>query len=348
MKKYILIIIAMSITLFWTSCEKDELGPTLLSDIKGPVLKAPAEASFILNEDNAADVFTKFTWEKADYGFNAAATYSLQIAKEGNNFKKIYDLGVTSKNELELTIADANNAFLVFGLIENQANKVEFRVMSVLNKKVDTVYSNTIKLDITPYYSEINYPIVFVPGGYQGWSPSDSTTVIYSINSDSKYEGYLYMGSGYKQGFKITGQPDWGSDDYIYGDDGSNSGVLANPGSDIKVADSEDMYFLIADISEMTYSLTKTIWSIFGTATGNTDINSTYDEGTKLLSVTSDLSAGSFIFRANGADEIIYGDENGNMKLDASNSPIEIAEAGNYTITMNLNKPPYKYTVTKN
>jgi hypothetical protein len=77
----------------------------------------------------------------------------------------------------------------------------------------------------------------------------------------------------------------------------------------------------------------------------------TYDKTKKLWSVTANLTAAEFKFRANNAWTYNLGKlktaPNGvNLQYDGDNIAVE---AGNYTITLDLSVPRvYKYTITKN
>jgi len=89
--------------------------------------------------------------------------------------------------------------------------------------------------------------------------------------------------------------------------------------------------------------------SAYGGATDSKDINFEYDAENNQLSVTTDLAAGSLQFRANAGEGLILGDNDANGKLQIDGSNISVAEAGNYTILLNiLNEAEYKYELIKN
>jgi len=352
MKTKILSILIIFTLLFTYSCEKKEIVKINPNNIVKPVLSLPS-SNILLEEANADDEII-FEWTKADYGTKLAINYTLEIDRKGNDFKKAYQIGVTTKNSLTLAKKDFNNSLLTFGLIEYVENEVEMRVKSSVSEYFDDIISDKKELSVNPYYTEIDYPVLYVPGSYQGWAPSNTETVVFSVNNDEVYEGYLFFPDASTE-LKFTRVTDWVEEHTIGDPDGSGtSGTLqvgSWGGNNIKISDGAGMHKVIADIADVdnaTYTIFLTTWSLFGSATSDADINMTYNETSKLLEITSNLSAGNIIFRANATDELIFGDENGNMKLDAGNYPIEISESGNYTITMNMNKPPYKYSITKN
>ena len=72
----------------------------------------------------------------------------------------------------------------------------------------------------------------------------------------------------------------------------------------------------------------------------------TYSAG--VWTITLDLVAGDIKFRANDDWAINYGSNNANGICDAGGTDIPIAAAGNYTITLDLRGPLYRYTIVQN
>ena len=188
-----------------------------------------------------------------------------------------------------------------------------------------------------------SYPVLYVPGSYQGWDPSNTTTVIASVGSNSQYEGYLNFTSDNVQ-FKICPAPNW---NHAWG--GAN-GILDPNGGNI-TAGVAGYYKLNVDTTALTYTLVKTTWGLIGDATPggwNTDTPMSYDTASKEWTAVLDLTAGTLKFRANGVWDINYGDNNGNGILEAGGSNIPVTTAGSYTVSMKLGIPDYTYTIVRN
>lgn len=189
-----------------------------------------------------------------------------------------------------------------------------------------------------------DYPKLQVPGSYQSapWTPGDNTTVLASVNSDDKYEGYLYFPANAEFKFlkgSAWGDPDWGGAD----------GILVPGGANIKVTDA-GYYKLNVDLTALTYTVVKTDWGVIGSATANgwdSDQNMSYDATTGEWSVVMDLVAGDVKFRANDGWDINYGDDGPNGILEAGGTNIAIPEAGTYTLTMKLGVPDYTYSIVR-
>jgi len=79
----------------------------------------------------------------------------------------------------------------------------------------------------------------------------------------------------------------------------------------------------------------------------------TWDPANQVLTVTLDITADSeggrqIKFRANDDWALNYGDTDKNGTLVAGGENIDVDSDGNYTITLDLNGPVYRYTLVKN
>ena len=140
--------------------------------------------------------------------------------------------------------------------------------------------------------------------------------------------------------------PSW---DNNWGDTGAD-GTL-NPGGDNIKAAEAGYYKLNVDLVGLTYTAVKTTWGLIGSATPggwDTDTPMTYDVVNKVWTCTVDLTGDKVKFRANGGWDLNYGDDGANGSLEAGGADIAVPAAGNYTVTLNLSNPVYKYKLQKN
>ena len=329
------------------SCKKDETKVVITSTPGAPVLSMTEGQSFVLTEADK-DVPLTFFWSAADFGAQVIVTYELKAALAGTGFEDPVSIGIVT-DALELTIktVDLNNKLLP---LETNATapdplNLEFRVIATVNSNVDPVSSAGVGQVYTPYYVEIIYPVLFVPGSYQGWNPSDSTTSIGSVGQNTNYEGYIWFDTDNVE-FKYTQGPSW---DVNWGDDGAD-GTL-NPGGSNILAGAAGYYWLKVDLAALTHSFLRTEWAVIGDATPggwDTDTDMTYDPVAKVWTVTMNLTAAKIKFRANNAWDLNYGDDGPNGVLEQGGADIQVPSEGNYTITLNLSKPLYTYTLVKN
>lgn len=174
-------------------------------------------------------------------------------------------------------------------------------------------------------------------GSPLGWD--DETALTYHPASKT-WRGVMHLKA---EEIKFRANHNW---DYNYGS--SSKDEKLNAGGDNIAISHEADYAIVLDLSkpfEYTYEANR--WGIIGDATAggwDNDQDMVWDAGNGVFTITADLAAGSFKFRANDAWTLNYG---GSLDaLTAGGDNIAVATAGNYTITFD----PWalKATVTKN
>lgn len=355
MKKWFnILLFSGTAALLITSCKKDE-DKTVLIPQNAPKLTASATTMVLDSNKRSTNVVT-FNWNKVSYGYAAVVTYSLEFSLASDNFTSsaLVEIGT------DVTTAGFTHGGLdtilyqTVGLEANVASGVKVRVRADVKKggsasgpsAVAPVYSDTVNMTITPYQFVLVYPVVYVPGAYQGWTPETANTLA-SVKSDNAYEGYVNYTTG-NLAFKITPLPDWTSS---YGSGGGDN--LSKTGGDLTVS-SAGYYRLEANTSTLKWSATKTDWGITGSATPGgttTDTKMTYNAAAQTWSVTTNLVAGGLKFRANSDAsnaKNTLGLTKG--KLAAGGNDITVVTVGNYTITLDLSKAAgnYSYALKKN
>lgn len=352
MKNIYKISSVFAVLLFLVSCEKEVIEP-VVGVYNPPALTTPG-SSVVLLEENGDQSIGDFSWTAADFGFQSATTYSLQVDVVGNDFENAMTLVNTTDLQTSFTVATFNQKMLALGLPGDWTSDVEFRVKASVNANVQTLSSNISSMSVTTFDVVIDYPKLYVPGSYQGWDVANTKTVVYSVKSNDKYQGYHNFTEDVTE-FKFTTVQAWEEDKTIADPDASGqTGTLQIGGwggNNIKVTTGAGYYLVKADLIAKTYSTTKTDWGLIGSATPNgwdSDQNMTYDATDGVWTITLDLVAGDIKFRANDDWALNYGDDGPDGKLEEGAANIAVAEAGNYTITLNLEVPLYTYTIVKN
>jgi hypothetical protein len=354
MKNFRIFFIILATASFITSCEKDKSGPFLNESAAAPEITAPAGGtSYVFLEANEVKDTIDFTWTVPDYGFAAAVQYALEIDKSGNDFAGPITLANSARPKLNISVGDFNMKVLTLGGLPGELGNYEVRVTAKINDSVPKLISEVVPLKITPYEKLIIYPMLFAPGGHNGWNQADSASALYSVKSNDIYEGYLWFKDASTQ-FKLLKEPAWVQTSCI--GDANSSGtsgtlVVGDWGNNISVDGGIGYYHINANLVEKTYSWMKTDWGIIGPAQPggwNTDSNMTYDVATDLWKATLDLTAGEMKFRANDAWTLNYGDNGADRKLEENGANIAVPAAGNYTVTLDLSGAVYKYKLVKN
>jgi starch-binding outer membrane protein SusE/F len=344
---FILILLVSVITLF--SCKKDETQMVISSNPALPAITNKTDGAIVVFDLAHANDTITYEWSLADFGFQAVATYTLQMDKKGNDFASPITLGTTTNaGKLYVITNDLNNKLLAVEVNPEEpvAMQMEFRVKVSLAPNEAPYYSAILNQTMTPFFIPLVYPFIHVPGSYQGWDVANETTVIYSLKSDNKYEGYLWFGVDNAE-FKYTEGASW---DVNWGDNGAD-GTLEAGGANILAGGLTGYYKLNVNLNDKTHTLLRTDWGLIGSATPggwDSDQNMTYNADTRTMVVTVDLTIGDIKFRANDGWDLNYGDDDANGKLDAGGANIAITEAGNYTVTLDLSHAVYKYKLKKN
>ena len=347
LKKYIPLLFLTA--LFFSACTDtsslDEIGPVVKLGTPPNITAGPS--NLVFEEVNETNAISAITWSAADFGFSAATTYEVQIDVVGNNFSKALSLGQTTGLSLEnLTVFSLNNLLFAQGFPELTPLDFEYRIVATISDEIDALISPAKPLNVTLYEVIIIFPKLHLPGDYQEWDPATEVNVIFSLLSNKKYEGFNYFGVD-NAIFKFTDGPSW---DVNWGDEEPDGKLDPQGiGNDIPIGGAAGVYFLNCNINTLTYTIEPATMSAYGGATDSKDINFEYDAENNQLSVTTDLAAGSLQFRANAGEGLILGDNDANGKLQIDGANISVAEAGNYTIILNiLNKAEYKYELIKN
>lgn len=285
------------------------------------------------------------SWGKSDFGVPVAITYTVQMDTRGGDFTNAYTLAATSDTEVTLTGKDLNSAVIELQKLKNpdkepsyDEQKLDIRVSSTFSEDVNSLISNVVAMNVTPYAGKLEYAKMSVPGGHNGWNVTDYTQALYATNTSTPnvYEGYIYMGAGNE--FKVTlgswdAGKEWGSSDMK---------TLEPSGANMKV-DEAGCYYIVADLDNLTIKVEKRDWSLVGSAiegdeSWGTDLDLEYDSDNNIYRVTYDFKyGGEFKFRANHSWDINYGKdpdgEEGDLALNGGNiTPLP----GEYTVALSF------------
>ena len=163
------------------------------------------------------------------------------------------------------------------------------------------------------------------PGGWD-----DETPLTYDPASQT-WRGAMQMTAG---DFKFRANHSW---DYNYGSTAADATLDAG-GSNIPLPVGGDYYFTLDLSHPNAYTYTANTWGLIGGAvpvTGwDSDQNMTWDDVNKAFTITIDLNAGDFKFRANDAWAVNLGGDIAALTQDGAN--IALPAAGNYTISLYL------------
>lgn len=352
MKKIKLTLFVAILGLLFASCKTDINQPVISSSPTSPAQPGYSYAGTF--DVNHADSLITFTWKAADFGFVSSTTYKVQLSDSSDFSSHTADLLTTQKLSGTAKVSDINTLILSWNYNIGTPVVVYYRVAASVSPSVAAAYSDVKTTTITPYDAVINYPMIYVPGAYQGWSPGADNGRLFSYGFNSQYDGIVRIidGTNAASEFKIAPAPNWNN---------SWGGTLTKSGNDYSgtldpsggnFTATAGVYAISVNVNALTISLTKTDdWGIIGSSIPpydwSADVDMFYNGQRKMWEITGDFKAGEFKFRANNDWSVAYGD-GGNGALSSSGSApnLQLAADGNYTIRFD----PVKliYTVKKN
>lgn len=358
MKKLFYLSVTLVICLF-SACRKEAELTVLKTVAFGSSLTA-SKSAVVLSAANDTTSVVTFSWPAVVYPIKAAVTYTLQAdipadtvgtAAWGNATSVAIGNDVLSKSYKG---KDLNALALALGLKSGVAGSLVFRVRAYQDQNA---YTKAVAVNVTPYVAASTYPLLYVPGDYQGWSPATAPTM--AALQAKIYEGYVNQSAGGSYHFKFTTARDW--DHINYGDGGGGKLTADGLAGDL-IGPGPGYIQLSANLNTNTWTATQVTWSILGDASPggwDKDTQLTYDAANQVWTVTADMvSTGSFKFRANNAWNIDFGvDAKGNLAYadspvygyNAAINNITVPVSGNYTITLDLHDPSnYNYKLKKN
>lgn len=358
MKKLLFILTAIIGVTFLVSCSSEEKDPVLdMSLTTKPTITSPANGLVVvLLQDSAETMFPSFKWNPAEYNLkNLENTkYILQLDMEGNNFAAPIDLVSTTDAAFEITVADMNVKLKAFGINPDTAKNVQLRVHAFVNDAsgYTDVYSETVTITVTTYKESggtTEYPKLYIPGGYQSWSPA-TAPMIYDFDNDGVYNGYFQIPADATSfEFKFTSDPDWDHTNYGSGGEGilstdNGAGNLSVPGP--------GTYKVTVDINNLTWEYTVENWGVIGEwLSWSSDIDMNYDFTNHYFTATvTDIPAAAnqrFKYRANDAWDINLGAKDPDDGfLVPGGKDIPIPDGGTITFILKFDTPEPSYQFT--
>ncbi|MCR8558098.1 SusE domain-containing protein [Mucilaginibacter sp. BJC16-A38] len=373
--KKIINLTLLAIALMAVACHK-EATLTKLPPVAFTATVSSSASQVILTAatDDTPDVLT-LKWGAVTYPVKAHVTYTVQAdipadtvgSSAWSNAKSI----LAGSDVLTKTFkgSDLNALAISVGITGNDTAKMVFRIQAYQDRNA---FSKAVTVTVSPYVTILppsdGYPVLYLPGFYQGWSPGTAGTVAAPTagvyNTPGVYEGYVNMpastdGSAYH--FKFTSAPDWNHINYGNG----GAGILTTDGTagDL-VLPGPGIYELWANPTTLTWGAAPITWSIIGDATpgGWTgDTQMAYNAAKGVWTVTANMiKNGSFKFRANNDWKIDFGIVTATGKIYYADNPafggnkqgldnLTVPSDGNYTLTLDLHDPNnYHYTAHKN
>ena len=320
---------------FIYSC--DDIERVYYNDAAETVLSL-SDDNLILDEENAANEILTLTWTEPDFGFSAAALYSVQIDVQGGDFSNPQIISVGGAFNKTFTVEELNAKLLSLSMLPNEEGVASFRIKATLSEYQE-IYSNTVNINVTPYSSLLDLSTSLgvvgsaTPGGWGNENILDLP--FYATATNNVYVAYVTLRNGE---IKFRNNNDWSEN---WGDDGAD-GTIDSYGANIAV--SAGTYKIEVNFSSMTYTMEEYSWGIVGSATtngwGGPDMMFHYNSFQDDWKAVATLGDGEVKFRFNNDWGVNYGDDGADGTMEANGANIAVS-AGHYLVTMNLNTQSY-------
>ena len=320
---------------FIYSC--DDVERVYYNDAAETVLSL-SDDNLVLNEENAANEILTLTWTEPDFGFSAAALYSVQIDVQGGDFSNPQIISVGGAFDKTFTVEELNAKLLSLSMLPNEEGVASFRIKATLSEYQE-IYSNTVNITVTPYSSLLDLSTSLgvvgsaTPGGWGNENILDLP--FYTTATTNVYVAYVTLRNGE---IKFRNNNDWSEN---WGDDGAD-GTLDSYGANIAV--SAGTYKIEVNFSSMTYTMEEYSWGIVGSATtngwGGPDMMLHYNSFQDDWRTVVTLGDGEVKFRFNNDWGVNYGDDGADGTMEVNGANI-VVSAGHYLVTMNLNTQSY-------
>jgi starch-binding outer membrane protein SusE/F len=312
---------------------------------------------YVLTAEAVDNTFEVYSWSEAKWGtISTPVLYTVQIALPETDFAKPVTVATTNACPLRISVSEMNTAIASLGIKKALATDLEMRLVanpinenSGIITKLDTLYSKSLSLTVTPYFSfKVIKPLYIVGSvlGNKSWDAGNYPYLMFKDNSETDNKVFTYT-TNFKAGeFKLL--VDLNTWTTAWGYDGSGKIVqMDNGGNLVATAGYQTMTF---DTSNGTLTYTNydataapsyaSIGLIGDFNSWGGDILLTQTDYDPHIWVADNvaLTAGGVKFRANAAWTSKWGGSDfpygiGDTSDSAGNIPVD--QDGNYFIKLN-------------
>ena len=355
--KYIMSLIAVVSLSAACTTDLEQVQILPLDQVTKPVLEDLDFEEIVITSKNMSEK-ASFKWSKADFGAQVVVNYYLAASNAGNEVL----INSTTDLTMEPSYEAINSAMALavkdggLGLAPDVATGVEFYIVAAVGDR--RVESNAFTVNVTPTSAEKVYPMIYMPGSYQGWNPADAATkfqVLYEFAGGGVFEGIADFGASNDTAreWKFTKEANWNFDWGVKKDEAQEAEaaeltLINNDGGDrdnIKAFTAKRFYHFTLDtnsgVLKHNYSFDQVgvVGAFTGWADGQDKVME-FNAAKRRFWVDIENFSGEFKFRTDGSWTKNWG--GGAFGEEGDN--LNCAEAGNYRVYLYLsNSQEMKY-----
>lgn len=340
--------------LMLSSCKKDGVLVTSNGGKAGTLTASTATPALNKNKLSDTSSVVRFNFTKADFGFNAAVTNTLQIDAPGDNWANPTTVTLGGKSYSQgYSTADFNAMLLKLNLPAGVASQVQVRVAHSLSSAVKPTYSNVVTLTVTPFNLTA---WLYVAGAYEGWAnPGPQEDSLISVTGNGIYTGVINFPAG-KNDFLVLPAKKW-DNKYATVDAASTAGptssysteYVTGGGNNFFAPTKAGNYIVTINTNANTLTITPAnSYSIIGDAAQgwSTDVPMKYinDGSNNWVATLPLVSTGAFKVRQNNDWGFSWGipkagsegDGIAGTLNDSKNDNITVGATGTHTVTFTV------------
>lgn len=345
--KFLLVALLGVIGLY--SCDQTDDEP-MVGTYTPPTITIPESGTnYVLTEAGQENLVEVLEWEPADFGFQAAVTYTIEIDEVDGDFSEPYELATSDEPELRVLVKELNNAAVEY--IDPDAEEpgeLWVRIKANIHSDVDVLYSEPVAITIKPYSMVKEIEPLFIVGNVLGedfeWNNENYTYIVFRDSPDPNNFDFTYTGYFRAGGFKLL--PELGNwdrqfgmgDDVIVKDDaGSGDITIEEAGYYTFNINTDDVTFDIEPYdasSDEPYDLIGLIGEFNGWGEDLEMTQSSYDPYIWTLDDV-ELPEGPLKFRANGSWDLSWGDTSFPYGKGLSGGDDIVVPEGTYFVKFN-------------
>ncbi len=344
------------------ACKKDGNLVTTNGGKAGALTASATTLPLDKTKINDTSTVINFSFTKANYGYNAAVTNTLQIDVPGDNWANptsaTLGIGVYSQG---FSTAAFNNLVLKLNVPAGVATPIVVRVQHSISATVAPVYSNVLTLTVTAFNLT---SFVYVPGAYEGWNnPGPQEDSLVSVTGNGVYVGIINFTAGNNQFLIVPVLGSWANKYATTGSPGTGTSAtypteyVTGGGNNFYAPTAAGQYLVTLNTNSNQLTIVPAdFYTVIGDAAQgwSTDVPMKYiNDGNGNWTVTTALvSTGSFKIRQDAGWSYSWGIPNSgssgagvaNTLNDTSNGNIPVAANGNYAISFNALASPFGST----
>ncbi len=254
MKNIKYLLLAFVVLAGLSACDQTDDEP-MVGTYNPPAFIVPSSgSSYVLTEAGQDNLIEVMEWEPADFGFQAAVTYTIEMDAMDGDFSEPVEVGTSNLPELRVHVKELNIAAVEF-LEPEVPGEVQLRLKAFAHNDLQVLYSDPVTIEVTTYSTVKEITPLFIVGSILGdkvWDNSNYTYIMFRDNNDPNDFNYTYTGQMKAGGFKLV--TELGTWDSQYGL--SEGELVANDGgsSDIPV-EADGYYTFSINIKDLTYSI---------------------------------------------------------------------------------------------